>query len=428
MLCGLPRLAALPLGAASAAIPLPIIPAKTFRVTDYGAVGDGKTLNTAALQHTIDTCGQAGGGTVLIPAGRFLTGPFTLTSSMNLHLEKGATLLLTSRVEDYALPNGRNRNGIMAEDCHDTAITGQGSIDGQGAAWWPRYKKGYASQTGDPPLIHRPYLVVFSRCTRVLVQDVTLANSPSFHLVPAQCRDVTVQDVHITAPADSPNTDGMDPSGWNFLIERCTFDVGDDCIALKPSGLIEPGQPSCRNFLIQNCTFFHGHGLSIGGQTPGGLENMTVRDCVFHSTQAGIRMKAPRGQGGLVEHITYESLTMTNVKMPILITSYYPKAPDNPASDPVLPVTALTPIWRHIHITHVTADGGPTAGLILGLPEMPVSDVTLTDVRISAERGMTITHAQGIRFFHSQISVKKGRALITAQAEVTELDKEGASQ
>ena len=420
----LPLIALLYMGASvpAAPVPLPAIPPAVFRVTDYGAVGDGKTLNTAALQKTIDACRQAGGGTALVPAGRFLTGPLTLTSRLNLRLEKGATLLLSSRVQDYALPNGRSRSAITARDCQDVSVTGEGTIDGQGGDWWPRYRKGYVPPPNEPPPIHRPYLLVFTRCQRVLVKDISLVNSPSFHLVPAQCRDVTVEGVHITASADSPNTDGMDPSGWNFLIQNCTFDVGDDCIALKPSGLLEPGQPSCQDFLIQHCVFLHGHGLSVGGQTPGGLENMTVRDCTFDGTQAGIRLKAGRGQGGLVENLTYDHLTMTNVKSPILITSYYPKAPANPAADPIQPVTAVTPIWRHIQISNLTAKGGPTAGLILGLPEMPVSDVTLTNVEISAKKGMEISHGQGIRFVHSQIITEKGPLLTVQQAEVTGLD------
>lgn len=425
MLCGWALWAGLPVAAGAAPkIPTPTIPARVFRVTDFGAVGDGKTVNTAALQKAIAACGQAGGGTVLVPPGRFLTRPFTLVSRMNLHLDKGATLALSVDPADYTLPAGQgsNRQCIEAVDCHDVALTGEGTVDGQGAAWWPRYVKTYVAPAGAAPPIHRPYLVEFSRCTRVLVQDVSLVNSPSFHLVPSACRDVTLAGVHISAPANAPNTDGIDPSGWNVFISRCTIDVGDDCIAVKPSKRIEAGQPSCRNFVIEGCTFRHGHGMSIGGQTPGGLENMTVRDCTFQDTVAGIRMKAPRGSGGLVENVSYDHLTMKDVHTPILITSYYPKIPQAPGQDPAQAVDRLTPIWRHIRINDVTAEGADVAGQIIGLPEMPVSDVTLTNVHVAARKGMQIVHAKDIRFVRSQIKCQSGPPVTQEDATVTGLD------
>lgn len=400
-------------------IPAPQIPPRTFSVLQYGAVGDGRTLNTAALQKAIDACGRAGGGTVKIPAGRFLTGPLTLTSNLNLQVDKGATLLLSDNPSLYPVTKDRFQDCLSVKDGHDIAITGQGTIDGQGGIWWQRYVKSGP---------HRPFLVVLTGCRRVLVRDVTLANSPMFHLVPQKCRDVRIENIHITAPEAAKNTDGLDPSGWNFLITGCTFDVGDDCIALKPSGRIEEGQPACRDFLITNCVFRHGHGMSVGGQTPGGLENMTVRDCAFDATDAGIRLKASRGAGGLVENLTYENLTMKNVKVPILITSYYNgNSPTDktldPAQDPAQPVTATTPIWRHIRIRRVTAAGGKTAGQILGLAEMPISDVTLTDVNISARKGMEIIHARGVRFVNSRVTAQVGAPIIREDAEVSGLDR-----
>lgn len=409
-------------------VSVPAIPNRVFRITDFGAVGDGKAVNTAALQKAIAACGQTGGGTVLVPPGRFLTRPFTFVSRMNLHLEKGAALVLSSNTADYTLPpgQGRNRQCIEAIGCHDVALTGQGAIDGQGASWWPRYVRTYVAPSGAPAPIHRPYLVVFTRCTRVLVQDVSLINSPSFHLVPSACRDVAIRGVHIKAPVDAPNTDGIDPSGWNVSISRCTIDVGDDCIAVKPSALIEAGQPSCRDFAISDCTFLHGHGLSVGGQTPGGLQNMTVRDCTFQSTAAGIRMKANRGSGGSVENVSYDNLTMKDVRTPILITSYYPKIPRAPGQDSTQPVDHLTPVWRHIHIRNVTAEGADVAGQIIGLPEMPVSDVTLTNVRLSARKGMQIVHAKGVQFVRSQITTQSGPPITQEDAEVTGLNATGA--
>ena len=407
-------------------IPAPMIPARTFRVTDYGARRDGKTLDTHALQSTVDACEKAGGGIVDVPPGRYLTGPFSLASRLNLHLEKGATILITNDIAHYPMQGGGYENCITASKCQDLAITGHGTIDGQGKPWWDRYRKRKApgqTEAVSPNLPHRPFMVVLSRCRRVLVQGITLANSPSFHLVPDECRDVTIRNISISAPEDAPNTDGMDPSGWNYEIKGCTFDVGDDCIAVKPGRVQKDGRPSCENFTISDCAFLHGHGMSIGGQTRGGLRNLTVRDCSFNSTQAGIRMKAPRGAGGLAEDLTYDNLLMKNVRVPILITSYYPRIPKDPAADPAQPVRKLTPFWRHIRINRVTAAGSDTAGQIIGLPEAPVSDVVLSDVHISARKGMQIVHARGVRFINSEITAASGPPFILADADVTGIDQ-----
>jgi len=269
-------------------------------------------------------------------------------------------------------------------------------------------------------------MVVFSRCQRVLVEGVTLTNSPSFHLVPAQCRDVTLRNVHIVSPANSPNTDGIDPSGWDFAIEHCTIDVGDDNIALKPSGKIAADQPSCQRFLIKGCTFRHGHGMSIGGQTPGGLRDLHMRNINFEDTQAGIRMKAGRGSGGVSENLTYERLTMTRVKEPIFITSYYPRIPADPATDAAQPVTATTPIWRHVVIRDVKATDSPEAGRIIGLAEMPVQDVTLENVHIAAAKGLQVIHARGIRFTSSVIDVGGKAAVVAKDAEVSGLGEDAS--
>lgn len=402
-------------------IPGPSIPNATFKVEAYGAVGDGKTPSTHALQKAIDACSAAGGGTVLLTKGRFLTGPLKLASNLNLRLDDGATLLISDNTADYKLKKGGFENCIVADQCHDIAITGSGTIDGQGEFWWKHYVKSKAAPAEEPTPAHRPYMVVLNECKRVRVEGVTLTNSPSFHLVPALCQDVVIENVHFLAPAKAPNTDALDPSGRNFLITRCTFDVGDDCIAVKASGNIEPGHPSCENITVTDCTFLHGHGMSIGGQTRGGLRHMVVRDCTFNGTDAGIRMKAGRGAGGLVEDVVYRNLTMDHVKVPIFITSYYPIIPSIPEDDPAEPVGEKTPVWRNIRISDVTITGSPVAGRILGLPEMPVSDVVLTNVSISADKGMQIVNARNIKFVDSRIEVTSGPPLIMSRAEVTGL-------
>jgi polygalacturonase len=394
---------------------LPVIPERIFKITDHGAVGDGKTLATDAIQKTIKECSAAGGGTVLVPAGQFLTGPLELASQLRLKLEKDAVLKISNDLSTYPQSNQRFRNCITASKAHDIEISGQGTIDGQGEPWWTEFR---AKKDTFP---HRPYMVVLTECTRVLVKDVTLVNSPSFHLVPGHCTDVTIDGVTITAPKDSPNTDAIDPSGGNFLITRCKIDVGDDNIAVKASGSMNPAKPSCTDFTITNCAFLHGHGLSIGGQSDGGLRGMHVSDCTFEGTTSGIRMKASREKGGLVEDVSYENITMKNVKTPIYITGYYPKEPKNPADDPAQPGNTIGPIWRNITISNLTVTDSPTAGIIWGVPELPVSNVKLNNVSISAKEGMKIYNAKGIQFTNSTITVQKGEKVLLYDAQVSGL-------
>jgi polygalacturonase len=409
----------------SADVPLPTIPNTSFTITDYGAVPDGATSSTDAIAKAIAACEKAGGGSVIVPAGKFFTGPIKLASNLDFHLNAGATLLMSNTFTDYPQDkNGGYSDEVTADNCHDLAITGDGTIDGQGNPWWVAFLKIKNKQPNAPRLGRRPHLVALNHCTRVLVKGVTLTNSPSFHLVPDRCQDVTIEQVKFKAPAKSPNTDALDPSGWNYLITGCTFDVGDDCIAIKASGKPAGDHLSCEDFLITDCTFNHGHGMSIGSQTSGGVRRLTVRDCTFNSTDTGIRLKSNRHVGGLVEDCTYENLKMTNVKTAIFITSYYPErdTPEKASDDPAQPITSTTPIWRNIHISHVTATGCKTAGKIIGLAEMPVSDVTMTDVHISAEHGMTIWNAKNISFVNSDIKADKGNVLEQQQTTNVKLN------
>jgi polygalacturonase len=396
-------------------IPLPVIPSKTFNVTNYGAVGDGLTLDTAAIQKTVDTAAAAGGGIVLVPAGKFLTGPFTLASSINLHLDKGAVILISNDLTNYPIVKNRYQDSITASGAHDLEISGEGTIDGQGEAWWTAFRANQA-------MTHRPYLIKLSNITRLRVHGVTLINSPMFHLVPQNSTDVTIQGITIKAPADAPNTDGIDPSGWNFLISDCAIDTGDDNIAIKPNGSRAPGN---KNFTVKNCVFRHGHGCSIGGGTAGGIEDLTVSNCTFDQTDYGIRIKTVRGNGGRLRNCIYENLKMTAMgKSPISIVDYYPErnAPKDPATEKAEPVNDRTPFNQNIIIRNVTATNCPNAGIIRGLPEAPIDGLTFSNVNLSAKTGMKIYHAKDVRFVGSKISVESGKSLLTFDAQVTGLE------
>ncbi len=406
-------------GARAQDIPLPLIPPAVFNITNYGAVGDGKMLNTAAIQKTIGACSAAGGGTVLVPAGKFLFGPITLASGVNLHLEPGAVLLMSDNMAAYPVKANRYQDGITVADAHDIEISGDGVIDGQGQVWWTAFMAD--SKADQPTMPHRPYLTKLSHCTRLLVSGVTLQNSPMFHLVTQNCTDVTIANVTIKAPATAANTDGIDPSGWNYLITGCRIDTGDDNIAVKPAAGRTPGD---KNFTVMNCAFLHGHGMSIGSGTANGLENLTVSNCAFNGTDSGIRIKTLRGNGGLLQNVTCENITMTNLKNPIYINDYYPErnAPNDPSTETAEPITDRTPINHNITFRDLTATNCPNAGTIRGLPEMPLTAMTFSNVNISAKTGLKIYHARDVRFLNSKIVVKSGKALTTYDAEVTGLE------
>ena len=396
---------------------LPVIPNRSFNVTDYGARGDTVTTNTSSFQQTIDACLKSGGGVVTVPPGDYLTGPLTLGSNLRLNVNKGATIRILNDIASYPKGGRGFSNSITANGAHDLEISGEGTIDGQGTPWWSAFR---VDKSGFP---HRPFMIVLSDCTRVLVKGVRLMNSPSFHLVPQHCRDVTIDGVTITAPADSPNTDAIDPSGWDFLITRCRIDVGDDNIAVKAGkGTPPEGKTAvCGNFTVTSCTFLHGHGLSIGSETDGGLDGMRVSVCSFEGTTAGIRMKSNREKGGVVQNLSYDRISMKNVNTPVQITSYYPKTPSNPAEEDSVSLSPLAPLWKNITISNLKAVDSANAGVLWGLPKTPITDVTFKNVDIEAVTGMTILNAKGIRFDQSSITVQKGIKLTTSNADVSGL-------
>lgn len=403
-------------GAAFAAEPAhPVIPTRTFSLKDYGPAGNGITPDTEVFHRAINACASAGGGTLVVPAGRYLTGPLDLCSNLNLRLEAGAVILFVQDFTAYAVENQKPRPLLQAANCRDVMISGAGTIDGQGQPWWEKQRKfkAEAPARGDQSdaEIPRPRLVVFEQCARVRVEGVTLTNSPSFHLVPVQCEDVTIDGVTILAPADSPNTDGIDPSvSHRVLITRCRIDVGDDCIALK-AGRRDAGP--CTDVTVTDCTFLHGHGLSIGSETTEGVRNLIVSHCTFDGTNMGIRLKSERGRGGMVENLSYSDITMKNVGQAIVITSYYHGLPKPKEADARAAVTGTTPFWRNIRIRNVTAvDGTKDAGLIIGLPEMPAQDITLENVSITAPAGLRMRNVRNVTLLNTRIIPATGEPLL----------------
>jgi polygalacturonase len=401
---------------------------KVFDVRQFGAQGDGKTLDTAAIQKALDECGQAGGGTVRFTAGTYLSKPLTVRTKTTMSLEAGVTLLASTNQADFMKVPGdwlKAKSGgdfipfIGGTDLKDVTITGKGTIDGNGAVWWDEAEKARRKVSGFT--LPRPNLVVFNRCKNVRLAGIRLVNAPKFHYVPADCEDVTVEEVTILAPVGAANTDGIDPSNCrNVTITRCTIDTGDDNIAIKSGKKVAGREFGCENITVTDCVFLHGHGMSIGSETVGGVRNLVVKNCRFDGTENGIRIKSRRGKGGVVQDVSYSDITMTNVHPAISIACYYQDSSQAkyPKGDPAQPVTDTTPLIRNIRISNVTATSTRDAGLIVGLPESVVSNVVLENVHITAETGLTMANANGIKFKNVEISVKKGPPFTTDNAQV----------
>ncbi len=364
----------------------------------YGAKGDGQTKDTLAIQKAIDTCARKGGGTVKLTGGTFLSGPVVLKSNITLNIAEGTTLLGSPEHADYPQITELRAPGtqslLTSHDASNIVITGGGTIDGQGQSWWAeaRSKKDHGIVGKD---VFRPRLIVLTNTKHVRIENVTVQNSPSWQIVPYYCDDVVIRNVKILADPHSPNTDAIDPfSSSNVTIDHVYADVGDDNIAIK-SGLIDSPGPDApaKNITITDCTFMHGHGLSIGSEIAGGAQHIIARNIHFQGTDQGLRIKANRDRGSDVSDIHFSNIDMKDVGTAILISEYYPKVlpPDGEAAQPV---GRLTPLFHDITIDHVTATGSKVAGVIVGLPESLVKAVSLNDVTIDANKGMTVSFAQ----------------------------------
>jgi polygalacturonase len=418
-------------------------------VRSCGATGDGRTLDTPAIQAAIEACAQQGGGTVIFPAGRYVTGSIFLRDNITLHLEAGAALLGSEDPADYPIVSGRWEGAeqptyaslITGFNLHHIAVTGRGTIDGRGAHWWQRHT--------DRTLAHpRPRLIAFANCDNVLIEGITAINSPSWTINPVRCTNVTVHGVSIINPADSPNTDGINPDSCRMVrVSNCYVDVGDDCVTIKSGIETEDAdkRAPCENITITNCTMAHGHGgVVIGSEMSGDVRNVVISNCVFIGTDRGLRFKSRRGRGGVVEDIRISNIVMTDVLCPITMNLYYACGAwgDTTVSDKrPHPVTAGTPHFRRVHLSHITArEVKYAAAFLYGLAERPLEDVTLSDVSISLSpdaaagypemaddmelmqrAGFFARHAHGLRLHHVEVSGQVGAAFRVSDSSDVEL-------
>ena len=342
------------------------------------AAGD-TTLQTTHIQKAIDYCNSTGGGTVRLTAGTYRTAPITMKSNVTLRIDSAATLLGSPNMADWtqngSLKNLINNSGSIS----NVTITGQGTIDGSGSPWWTAYLANK---------VNRPRLIYLSNVTNLTIDSVTIQNSPMFHIVPNNCKNVVIDHVIINTIDTSPNTDGIDPSQcYNVLITNCYISDGDDNIAIKSSGAY--GFGGCQDITVANCTFGYGHGLSIGSGTSSGYNNLRVTGCTFNGTTAGIRIKSGPGEGGLVSNVYYSNITMTNVYTPIEVDYLYQNVVTTPPDIPAL---------SNFYINNLTATGSNNAGQIAGLSNSILQNINFSNVNISAKSGMTLSYANGVTF------------------------------
>ena len=353
------------------AVAEPKIPDYEVRLTDFGGVADGTTMNTEAFRKAIAALAQRGGGRLTVARGVWLTGPIELKSNTELHLEEGALVLFSPNRADYPLVDSyfegvrmrRCMSPLTAVNAENIAITGTGVFNGNGQSWRPvkrgkmtdgqwkalckggalnkkgdvwypteqirdidadrdkYYQRAYSENTDEAwQELHdylRPALLSFIGCKRVLLEDATFENSPAWNVHPLMCEDLTVRNVTIRNPWYSQNGDGLDiESCSNVVVTGCSFDVGDDAMCIK-SGRDEEGRKRAmptQNVVIRDCRVYHGHGgFVIGSEMSGGARNIMVDNCLFIGTDTGLRFKSTRGRGGTVEDIFIRNIGMADI-------------------------------------------------------------------------------------------------------------------
>ena len=407
----------------------PTFPAHHVDVTAFGAVGDGKTSSTSAFRDAIAAVVKAGGGTVVVPRGRFSTGPIVLASNVNLHLAEGAVLAFSQNFDDYLPVVFTRWEGleaynysplIYAKDCENVAITGSGKLDGQGSAWWPwkKTQKDAAKRLyelasrGVLPKDRvfgvegglRPSFIQTVNCKNVLIEGVSITNGPMWTIHPVYSENVIVRRVNVVT--EGPNNDGVNPdSSRNVLVEDSFFSTGDDCVVIK-SGLNEDGwrvgRPS-ENIVVRRIRGERGHGgVVMGSEMSGGVRNVAVQDCDFTGTDRGLRIKSMRGRGGFVENVYYDNVRHRDIRLMVVeVTSFY-------ASSTLEPLTQTPPRIRGVHVSNVSARGAKLAAALTGLPEAPLEDISFERVQIEADEGVRVTDAKALRFTETKIAPKTG--------------------
>jgi polygalacturonase len=424
----------------------PVFPSVTFSIKDFGAMAGGLTDCTDAINKAILACHNDSGGNVIIPEGKYLTGAVHLKSNVNLHLEKGAVLIFTGDRKKY-LPLVHTRfEGmecmnyspfVYAYKQKNIAITGEGTLDGQGQLWWSwkgpwggqvdhNWQNGMPDQSDANKKLQqmveenlpyqqrifgegynlRPNFIQPFMCQQVLIEGITIINSPMWVIHPVLCNNVTVQN--ITIESLGPNNDGCDPEcSRNVLIRNCYFNTGDDCIAIK-SGRNNDGRriniPS-ENIIIQKCTMKEGHGgIVIGSEISGNVRNIFAEDCFMDSPnlERVLRIKSNSLRGGVVENVFLRNMKVKQVgEAAILIDLFYSKEAGN-----------NIPVVRNISVDRLTCGKSQYAILIKAYKEQPVTGLSITNSTFrNVLKGIKMENTAPVNFENSFIYDNNGNLL-----------------
>jgi len=407
-----------------------------LNICNFGADNTGKVNSSKLINHLIDSLSNNYGGTIYFPAGNYICGPIILKSNISLLTDAGATIRFSDNFNDY-LPMVASRwegvrvktfiSPIYAIDAHNISIKGEGHFEGNGKKWWDfwlsirkdriedsEWQQIFAKENKELlekneylPKMHnflRPPMVLFYNCKDILIEDVSFSNPPFWTIVPVFSENITIENVTIENPGNSPNTDGIDPcSSKNIRISNCHISVGDDCIVIK-SGRDEDGRDAAvptENITITNCTMLNGHGgVVIGSEMSGDVKRVTISNCVFEGTDRGIRLKTMRGRGGVVENILVNNIIMRNiVEEGIVMNMRYQPTDAEPVSE-------RTPTFREIHISNVDIVDAKRGIAIYGLEERDVEQVTFSDISIQSENGIFANYANNILFNNIRLDVK----------------------
>lgn len=428
-----------------------------INILELGGNADGITDNTKVIGHAIEKVSMQGGGTIYFPAGRYLTGSIKLESNITIFIDAGATLVFSDDFDQY-LPfvEMRWEGTVMksfsplfyAYEKKNITITGRGRIDGQGKKWWDEHRKNVAEvkeygeiriknkwqqlweaenteievsenyQQSIEKKFFRPPFIQFYKCKNILIEGITIVNSPFWTVNPEFCNNITVRSVTILNPV-SPNTDGINPESCkNVHISDCHISVGDDCITIK-SGRDKDGRKynvPCENITITNCTMLKGHGgVVIGSEMSGSVRNVVISNCVFDGTDRGIRIKSMRGRGGIVEDIRVSNIVMKNIKLEaFMFNMMYHKVANQVDS-------VETPQFRNIHISGVTGSNVGKACMMVGLPEMPIAGVSFSNIQINGREGLEANTVNDLTLNNVNIDVQKAPPFIFINASLLNL-------
>lgn len=425
------------------------IPDRTCNVMDYGAEATGIWYDTKAFQSAIDDCATQGGGTVLVPAGFYLSEPLFLKNNINFSLEKGAVLQAAAEKATYIpsdatkkwagvpklWPNAENWLAFLnIAEGSNIAVTGEGIIDGQGSALLEAFRAN-ARKTGSKGPTNRPRLVFIKDSNNILIENITLQNSPSFHVVFFNTENITINKTKIIAPEWWENTDAIDPMHSRFVtITDNTISCGDDHIAIKSVF----NDDNTHDYYIARNRFLEGRGLSIGSEASGGIRNILAEDNTFENSMYGVRIKSPRGKGGLVSNVVYRNTKMINVETPVVLAGYYKGGPVTAEGraealktgefangfmlgNQIYPSQAdkaqpfnkhTTPHFDNIQFINFESTGNSkNAGFIIGTPEKPFTNILFDNVKIDAKEGMRVRNAD-LRMENTTISSQSGKGII----------------